>query len=154
MEAWNAKIDMKKKHLEVYNNGESKPKKIFAPIEGSHLKIGLQPLLEHTDKTSVLYLQKTAERKKEHLVHHVEAEEVTVHLAQETMSFEYVDKFHRGSGHKSFKNMMHALSQADMVTPETRKVVKAVVDKCKVCKKFRKSFPRPKTTLPKVSETN
>ncbi len=49
---------------------------------------------------------------------------------------------------------MHALAHADSVSPETRKVVRSVVEKCNTCKKFNRSQPRPRTALPKVTETN
>ena len=35
-----------------------------------------------------------------------------------------------------------------------RELIKIVVNRCAVCKKFRKSFPKPRVTLPKVTDFN
>ena len=105
-------------------------------------------------KQTVLYLQKEVLNKSEELVHHVQVEDVQSYLVADTINHDFLTKFHKGSGHKSEKNMMHSLSQAEVVTPETRKVVKKVVSSCKECKKFGRSLPKPRTTLPKVCDTN
>ena len=94
------------------------------------------------------------DKKVEELVLHVQAEDVHSYLVAETINHDFLQKCHKGSGHKSTSNMMHALSQAEVVTPETRKVVTNVTKSCKECKKFGKSLPKPRTTLPKVCDTN
>ena len=118
------------------------------------MKIGLQPLKQKTLKQSVNYLTQEVEKKAEELVLHVEVEDVHSYLAAETINHNFLNKFHKGSGHKSVTNMMHALSQARVVIPETRKVVQNVAKSCKECKQFGRSFPKPKTTLPKVCDMN
>ena len=75
-------------------------------------------------------------------------------MAEDYGSYDFLSKFHKKYAHKNLDNMMHALSQAELVTPGTRRVVKTVIENCIECKKFGKSFMRPKTTLPKVSTTN
>ena len=148
MEAWNAKLDMgAKKGLDINIENGTKQIKILAPKSGSHLKIGLQPLKEASLSTTVLYLQQEVLKVSEGC-------ENINEIAAKTINHEYLTRFHKGSGHKSAKNMMHALSQAEMVSPNTRRVVKDVISRCKECKKFGKSLPKPKTTLPKVSDTN
>ena len=145
MEAWNAKLDMgAKKGLDINIENGTKQIKILAPKSGSHLKIGLQPLKEASLSTTVLYLQQEVLKVSEGC-------ENTNEIAAKTINHEYLTRFHKGSGHKSEKNMMHALSQAEMVSPNTRRVVKDVISRCKECKKFGKSLPKPKTTVPKVS---
>ena len=144
MEAWNAILDMgEKKGLDIEIDNRSKQIKILAPKSGTHLKIGLQPLKEALLQKTVLYLQQEVFKATEN-----------GNNAIETVNYEYVAKFHKGSGHKSLNNMMHALSQAGMVGPNTKKIVQNVISQCKECKKFGKSLPKPKTTLPKVTDTN
>ena len=155
MEAWKAKLDMgDKKGLEICLDNGTKFLKILTPKDKTHMKIGLQPLKEKSLKQSVMFLQKEVVHKTEELVHHVQLDDLQSFLVAETINYDFLSKFHRGSGHKSVKNMMHSLSQANVVTPETHKVVKSVVASCKECKKFGRSLPRPKTTLPKVCDTN
>merc|ERR1712112_812755 len=144
MEAWNARLDMgEKKGLDIEIENKSKQIKILAPKSGTHLRIGLQPLKEASLENTVLYLQQEVFKANEN------GNKVT-----ETVNYEYLVKFHKGSGHKSLNNMMHALSQAGMVGPKTKKIVQNVILQCKECKKFGKSLPKPKTTLPKVTDTN
>ena len=143
-----------KKGLEISLDNGTKYVKILTPKDKTHMKMGLQPLQEKTLKQTVLYLQKEVLSKSEELVHHVQVEEVQSYLVADTINHDFLTKFHKGSGHKSEKNMMHSLSQAEVVTPETRKVVKKVVSSCKECKKFGRSLPKPRTTLPKVCDTN
>ena len=154
LEAWKTKLDIVSKQLEIKRGESETPVKVKADKEGSHMKIKLEPLKEHTVGEAVFFLQKTAEQKKEVLSKKVEEDVLLVHLAQEMLSHEYLTKFHRGAGHKGVKNMMHALGQAEMLTPGVRKVVTAMVDKCKECKRYSKAQAKPKTTLPKVFETN
>ena len=35
-----------------------------------------------------------------------------------------------------------------------RDIIKIVVNRCSVCRKFKKSFPKPRVTLPKVTDFN
>ena len=94
VESWNVNIKIKTKQLELQRDDMEKPVKISAPIAGSHLKIELQPLVEHTVAETVMYLQQTAEIRREELTKNVEREEVAVHLAQEMMSYDCLIKVH------------------------------------------------------------
>ena len=50
--------------------------------------------------------------------------------------------------------MVHAYSNADLLTKDLKETIEKVVDQCRVCQKFRKSMPRPLTTLPKCNDFN
>ena len=155
MEAWKAKLDMgDKKGLEISLDNGTKYLKILTPKDKTHMKMGLQPLEKKTLNETVMFLQNEVSNKFEELVHHVQLEDIPSYLVGDTINRDFLTKFHKGSGHKSEQNMMHSLSQAELVTPETRKVVQQVISSCRECKKFGKSLPRPKTTLPKVCDTN
>ena len=155
MESWKAKLDMgEKKGLEIFLDNGTRYLKILTPKDKTHMKIGLQPLREKSLKQSVMYLQNEIENKAGQLVHDVQGADLQSFLVAETINHDFLTKFHKGSGHKSERNMMHSLSQANVVTPDTRKIVRNVVSACKECKKFGRSLPKPKTTLPKVCDTN
>ena len=62
---------------------------------------------------------------------HVAEEDIQSYLVAETINYVFLHKFHKGSGHKSESNMMHTLSQADVVKPHIRKVVNKVTTSCK-----------------------
>ena len=141
MEAWKAKLDMgDKKGLEMKIDNGTKYVKILTPKDKTHMKIGLQPLRQKTLQQTVNYLQQEVMKKSEELVLHVQLEDVQPYLVADTINHDFLNRFHKGSGHKSEKNMMHSLSQAEVVTPETRKVVKNVIASCQECKKFGKSL--------------
>ena len=66
----------------------------------------------------------------------------------------FLRRFHEGSGHKGKSSMVHALVQANMLEPGTRVEVENIIDSCNICKKYKRSMPRRKTTLPKVTHQN
>ena len=68
--------------------------------------------------------------------------------------FKSVRKIHERLNHKSKENLVHAYSNADLFTKDLKETIKKVVDQCRVCQKFRKSMPRPLTTLPKCNDFN
>ena len=68
--------------------------------------------------------------------------------------FKSVRKIHERLNHKSKDNLVHAYSNADLLTKDLKETIKKVVDQCKVCQKFRKSMPRQLTTLPKCNDFN
>lgn len=118
------------------------------------MKIGLQPLKQKSLEQSVIYIEKEVDRGEEELVLYIDIEDVKSNLVAETINHSFIEKSHKESGHKLESNMMQALLQAEVVTPDTRKVVKNATKSCQECKKFEKSLPKPKTTLPKVCDTN
>ena len=48
----------------------------------------------------------------------------------------FFSTFHKKLAHKNAKNMMHALSHAELFTTEMRKLVEKVVESCMECKIF------------------
>ena len=67
---------------------------------------------------------------------------------------DFLENLHEGTGHKGKDSMMHALSQAELVEPNTKKKVEKAVNSCITCKKFGWTYLRPKTTLPKCTDIN
>ena len=86
-----------------------------------------------------------------------EEEEVVYYMENSNdnvTSYKGIRKVHEVHGHKSVDNLMHAYKTADLLTPSLKKTVKRVVDDCKTCQKYKKSVPRPQSTLPKASNFN
>ena len=50
--------------------------------------------------------------------------------------------------------MIHAYSNAGLMSPGIVNTITRVVNDCKICQKFQKSVSRPKVTLPKATDFN
>ena len=70
------------------------------------------------------------------------------------VSIKQIKKIHENLAHKSEDQMLHAYRNAGKLTKKVREFIKIVISRCNVCKKYKKSFPRPKVTLPKVTDFN
>ena len=58
-------------------------------------------------------------------------------------------KVHEVNIHKVKEQLIHAYTNAGLKSPGVVKTITHVVNDCKICQKFLKSFSRPKVTLPK-----
>ena len=138
-ELWEANLNMKKQYLDL-KFSENEENIFPCPTIGSHYKIKLHDLKEWQLKETVQLAEEvflTQEEKKEKLV-----------------TFETIKKIHETTNHKNAKDMMWAFKGANLMDSELRQKIQDVVTECKVCKKFKKTFPRPKATLPKSTEFN
>ena len=138
-ELWEANLNMKKEYLDL-KFSENEENTFPCPTIGSHYKIKLHDLQEWELKETVnlvetVYL--TQEEKKDKLV-----------------TFETIKKIHETTNHKNAKDLMWAFKCANLMDSELRKKIQDVVTECKVCRKFKKTFSRPKSTLPKSTEFN
>ena len=52
---------------------------------------------------------------------------------------------HEANNHKSADKLIVHYRRADLIGPETVKIIKAVVKDCRVCQKFNKPLVKPKT---------
>ena len=142
--------------MEIRHSHTGERLKVEIPIVNHHQKIELQSMVDHSLEKSVHLITQSMDKKVEHFrdVMLVDQEEFPNYLMSEMNSVDYLKKFHKGSGHKMVDQMLHALSMAGCVTPDTKKRVEKVVEDCEGCKLNRKSAPRPKTALPRVFDTN
>ena len=138
MKAWLSKIDVANRVLELhkFKNEKGQPVLLDAPLKGSHMKLEMQSLKEKSLEESVMFIEQE--------VMNADAEILT--------DFKSVRKIHERLNHKSKENLVHAYSNADLLTKDLKETIKKVVDQCRVCQKFRKSMPRPLTTLPKYND--
>ena len=64
-----------------------------------------------------------------------------------------VTKVHKYFGHRSGRKIWELFAKADKLKGK-KKAVLDIIDKCKVCSKFRKSPPRPRVGLPVANDFN
>ena len=65
-----------------------------------------------------------------------------------------IKEIHETTNHKNAKDLMWAFKCANLMDSGLRQKIEDVVMECKVCKKYKKTFSRPKSTLPKSTEFN
>ena len=70
------------------------------------------------------------------------------------MNFKKIKRIHDVTNHKSEAQLLFAFRKANKLNEMVRKLIKRVVDNCKVCQKFKRSQGRPKVSLPKVTDFN
>ena len=157
---WQAKVDAYLERVEIFTEARENPcTQIFAPRgSGHHMRLGLLPIEGLTPKKTTVYLINEVDRLVtdfgQSFVGKNGLEEKILFVRDTVTSEKFVKNLHEGAGHKGKDSLMHALSQAELIAPDTRSTVKDVVDSCKTCKKYRKSLPRRKMTLPKVNNPN
>ena len=73
------------------------------------------------------------------------------HVSFETFDIpklrKHIVKVHKNLCHKSEEQMLRIFKLAGKDTPDIRKLIKEVVDTCNICKRFRKTPPRPKVAM-------
>ena len=94
------------------------------------MKIQLESLKDSSVDQSVNYLTELILDQETNNDSNVDCEMKGVYLVQDYGSFDFLSKFHKKMAHKNPKNMLHALSQAKLITPDTRKLVDKVVESC------------------------
>ena len=112
MKAWLSKIDVANRVLELhkYENEKGQPVLLDAPLKGSHMKLEMQSLKEKSLEGSVTFIGQEV----------MNAEILT--------DFKSVRKIHERLNHKSKENLVHAYSNADLLTKDLKKTIKKVVD--------------------------
>ena len=132
LKVWKAQINIADDELNIKINDNGKlAEKVIPMIDGSHPMVELQ-----------------TESDDEEVVHYVNDN------WNDISTYKGVKKVHKVHGNKSENNLLHAYKSADLLTTELKKTITRVVNDCKVCKKFKKTTPRPKSSLPKSSDFN
>ena len=65
-----------------------------------------------------------------------------------------VCKIHRIMNHKKVDPMEYAYRNVGKLDSVTRKLIKEVVENCDICKKNRRSKPRPSVAIPRATDFN
>ena len=66
----------------------------------------------------------------------------------------HVVKVHKNLCHKSENQMLLLYKMAKKDSKQMRKIINDVVSSCQICRKFKKTPPRPRVAMPKATTTN
>ena len=66
----------------------------------------------------------------------------------------HVKKVHKNLAHKTEEQLLKLFQMAGKDTAEVKKSIKHVVDTCNICRRFKKTPPRPKVAMPKAFTIN
>ena len=141
MKRWDSKLNFKNETLEVYLYDEKNPLEFLAPKIGSHYKMKLEKLKKWNLEETVNYLEEEV-----HLISEDEKKRMT--------EYKNIKKVHEVTNHKSAENLIHAYANAEIIDEKVRKNARLVVERCKICKKNKRSRSRPSVALPKVVDFN
>ena len=101
---------------------------------GGHDALKLESIKEDTEERTVSYIMA----------------QVSDDRVSHVLNYKNVKRIHEVTNHKQEENMMHAYRNAGIQTDGARKIIRRVINNCKVCKKFKRSFGIPKVSIPKV----
>ena len=127
---WGAILDIKQKTVTLESKGGKKVS-LEQTFQG-HLVLKMFKVGEWSTDESVYFINN-------------EVDEVSI---------KQIKKIHENLAHKSEDQLLHAYRNAGKLTKKVREFIKIVTSRCNVCKKYKKSFPKPKVTLPKVTDFN
>ena len=105
---------------------------------GGHDALKLESIKEDTEERTVSYIMA----------------QVSDDSVSHVLDYKNVKRIHEVTNHKQEENMIHAYRNAGIQTDGARKIIRRVIDNCKVCKKFKRSFGIPKVSLPKSHDFN
>jgi len=69
-------------------------------------------------------------------------------------TFKAIRKVHEVTNHKSAEQLLKQYRRANLIGPNTVKLIKQVVRDCQICQKFGRSMVKPKIALPNASSFN
>ena len=69
-------------------------------------------------------------------------------------TFKAIRRVHEVTNHKSAEQLLKHYKRANLIGPNTVKLIKQVVKDCKICQKFGRSMVKPKIDLPNASSFN
>ena len=89
---------------------------------------------------------------------HARAKNLVFHVDIESLSDlklrKHIVKVHKNLAHKSEEQLVKLFKMAGKDSKNIKKVIKDVVDTCSICKRFKKTPPRPRVAMPKALSTN
>ena len=135
MEEWKVVIDLEEKVMKIKSQNDKEGEKLKLKMDqtrGGHFALKVSIHKEWSTAETVLFMEKL--------------DDVT--------TYGKIKKVHETTNHKSEENLLYAYRNANRLNDDVRKKIKRVCEDCRVCKKFRKSFGRPKVTIPKEVDFN
>ena len=126
---WKSKIDTENNVLETKIDGIRKDFKIVG-TSGNHVALEIEK----------------SDLKEEQILFTNEGEDMN--------TFKAIRKVHEVTNHKSAEQLLKHYRRANLIGPNTVKLIKQVVRDCKICQKFGRSMVKPKIALPNASSFN
>ena len=88
---------------------------------------------------------------------HTEARKLVFHAdlcsMNRHMLRKHIRKVHKNLSHKSEEHLVKLFKMAEKDTKDVRSAIKDVFDTCNICKRFKKTPPRPRVAMPKANTT-
>merc|ERR1712177_58585 len=132
-EKWNSKIDTKNMVIETEIEGK---KKDFKLIETGTNHVAIEIEKNEIEEEEMFFATYFAKEE------------------GDLNTFKAIRKVHEVTNHKSAEQLLKQYRNAELIGPDTVKLIKQVVRDCKKCQKFGRSMVKPKVALPKASSFN
>ena len=89
---------------------------------------------------------------------HEEATNLVLNVTMTNMkrndSKKHIMKVHKNLGHKSKKQLLLLFKMAEQDDKKIRDMIEEVTDECTICRRYKKTPPRPKIAMAKASTSN
>ena len=131
-EKWGIVMDVQEGTLRIKATGETFKVKTKRT---NHWKLKLQQKSLHEEATNLVLNVKIEDMGRNDLKKHV-------------------IKVHRNLGHKSKKQLLLLFKMADQDGSRTKEIVDKVTEECEICRKYKKTPPRPKIAMAKATTAN
>ena len=128
---WGMVIDVGKNEIFIRKSGEY----FTMRNEGKHWMLPIQTGCLHKQAKNLVF-------------------NVTIDTLDSHNLRKHVVKIHKNLCHKSEVQMLRLFKIAGKDNHKIRKVIKDVVDTCNICKRFKKTPPRPRVAMPKAYSVN
>ena len=131
-ERWGIVLDVEEGTLKIKATGETFKVKTSRK---NHWKLKLQHKPLHVVASDIVYNVKMVDMDKYELRRHVL-------------------KVHKNLGHKSQKQLFLLFKMAEQYDSRTKEAIEKVVEECNICRRFKKTPPRPKIAMSKATTSN
>ena len=79
---------------------------------------------------------------------------VTIEHMGRTELKKHIMKVHKNLGHKSKKQLLLLFKMAEKYDSKTKEAIEEVTEECEICRKYKKTPPRPKVAMAKATTAN
>ena len=131
-EKWGIVLDVQEGTLSIKSTGETFKVKT---LRKNHWKLKLQQKTLHEEATNLVLNVTMTNMKRNDLKKHIM-------------------KVHKNLGHKSKKQLLLLFKMAEQDDKKIRDMIEEVTDECTICRRYKKTPPRPKIAMAKASTSN
>ena len=131
-EKWGIVLDVQEGTLKIKATGETFKVKTSRT---NHWKLKLQHKSLHEEASNLVYNVNMEDMNRSELKKHIV-------------------KVHKNLGHKSQKQLLLLFKMAEKNNSKTKEAIEEVVEECSICRKYKKTPPRPKIAMSKATTSN